>query len=83
MISEIESIDKDDTERMTTAGFIATFSQFKEGSRQINESKAPEWMDAKLKTKEIDISNDNRPKMTNNGNYCSEEQTTKIVDLLK
>ena len=40
-------------------------------------------MDAKVKTKEIDISNDNRPKMEKNGDYWSEEQTMEIVDLLK
>ena len=43
---------------MTTEEFPAIFSHFKEGSRQINESKALEWMDGKVKTKEIDISND-------------------------
>ena len=63
MIFKIESTNKDDTDRMTTTDFLATFYQFKEGSQHINESKAPEWMDAKVKTKEIDISNDNRPKM--------------------
>ena len=61
---------------MTEADFPATFSQFKEGSRQINESKAPEWMDAKVKTKEIKISNDNRPKMARIDNYWSEDKTT-------
>ena len=35
------------------------------------------------KTKEVDISNDNRPKMARIGDYWSEEQTTKIVNLLK
>ena len=40
-------------------------------------------MDAKVKTKEIDIFNDNRPKMAKIGDYWSEEQTTEIVDLLK
>ena len=40
-------------------------------------------MDMKLKTKEIDIYNDNRLKMARNGDYWSEEQTTEIVDLLK
>ena len=48
---------------MTVADFLATFSQFKERSQTINEAKAPEWLDAKVKTKEFDISNDNRPKM--------------------
>ena len=47
---------------MTIADFPATFSQFKEGSQPINEAKAPEWLDAKAKTKEVDISNDDRPK---------------------
>ena len=68
---------------MTTVEFPATFSQFKERSQQINESKAPEWMDVKVKTKKVDISKDNRPKMAKIGNYWSEEQTTTIVDLLK
>ena len=66
-IFKFESTDKDDTERMTTTYFPASFSQFKEGSRQINESKAPKWMDAKVKTKEVDISNGDRPKMARIG----------------
>ena len=40
-------------------------------------------MDAKVKTKEIDISNDNRPKIARIGDYWSEKQTTKIINLLK
>ena len=68
---------------MTAADFPATFSQFKEGIRPINESKAPEWLDAKIKTKELDISNDDRPKMEKNGDYWNEEQTIEIVKLLK
>ena len=40
-------------------------------------------MDAKIKTKEFDISNDDRPKMAKIGNYWSEEQMTEIVNLLK
>ena len=37
----------------------------------------------RLKTKEFDISNDDRPKMEKIGDYWSEEQATKIVNLLK
>ena len=48
---------------MTAADFPTTFSQFKEGSRPINEAKAPEWLDAKVKIKEFNISNDDRQKM--------------------
>ena len=68
---------------MTAADFPATFSQFKEGSRPINETKALEWLDAKVKTREFDISNDDRQNMAKIGDYWSEEQTTEIVNLLK
>ena len=68
---------------MTATEFPATFSQFKEGSLSINESKALEWLDAKFKTKESDISNDDRPKMEKIGDYWNEEQMTEIVNLLK
>ena len=40
-------------------------------------------MDAKVKTKEFDISNDERPKMVRIGDYWSEEKTIEIVNLLK
>ena len=52
---------------MTVVDFPTTFSQFKEGSQLINEAKAPKWLDAKVKTKEFDISNDDRPKMAKIG----------------
>ena len=68
---------------MTVTEFPTTSSQFKEGIQPINESKAPEWLDAKVKTKEFDISNDDRPKMAKIGDYWSEEQTTEIANLLK
>ena len=80
---KIESTDKDDTDWIMETYFLVTFSQFKEGSWHIDEIKVPEWMDAKVKTIEIDISNDNRPKMAKIGDYWSEEQTKEIVDLLK
>ena len=53
---------------MIAADCPTTFSQFKEGSQPINEAKAPKWLDTKVKTKELDISNDDRPKMENIGN---------------
>ena len=54
---------------MTAADFPTTFSQFKEGRQPINEAKAPEWIDAKVKTREFDISNDDQPKMAKIGDY--------------
>ena len=80
---KVDTTDKEDTDRMTASNFPVTFSQFKEGSWPINEAKAPEWLDAKIKTKEFDISNDDRPKMEKNGEYWNEEQMTEIVNLLK
>ena len=82
-VLKVGTIDKDDIDQMTIADFPATFSQFKEGSQPINEAKAPEWLDAKVKTREFYISNDDRPKMTKIGDYWSEEQTIEIVNLLK
>ena len=80
-VLKVETVE--DTNRMTAVDFPATFSQFKEGSWPINEAKAPEWLDAKVKTKEFDISNDDRQKMAKFGDYWSEEQTIEIVNLLK
>ena len=51
-VLKVETTNKEDIDRITAADFPATFSQFKEGSRPINEAKAPEWLDAKVKTKE-------------------------------
>ena len=81
-ILKVETTDKPDIDRMTAAEFPATFSQFKEGSRSINDAKAPEWLDAKVKTKEVNISNDDRPKIAKIGDYWSDQQTTEIVNLL-
>ena len=57
-VLKVETTDKKDTDRMTAADFPTKFSQFKEGIRPINEAKAPECLDAKVKTREFDISND-------------------------
>ena len=82
-ILKIETTDKPYLDRMTAADFPATFSYFTEGSWPINEAKAPEWLDAKVKTKEVDISNDDRPKIAKIGDYWNEQQTTEIVNLLR
>ena len=47
-VLKVETVE--DVNQMTAADFPATFSQFKEGSQPINEAKAPEWLDAKIKT---------------------------------
>ena len=40
-------------------------------------------MDANIKIKEVNIAKVGQPKMARIGDYWSEQQTTKIVDLLK
>ena len=50
-VLRVETVNKEDTDRMTATDFPATFSQFKEGIQLINETKALEWLDAKVKTK--------------------------------
>ena len=39
-ILKVETTDKQNTDRMTTVNFPATFSQFKEGIQPINETKS-------------------------------------------
>lgn len=40
-------------------------------------------MDAEIKMEEVDILADDHPKLAKIGYYWSEQQTTKIVNLLK
>ena len=40
-VFKVETTDKEEADRMIAADFSTTFSQFKEGSRLINEAKAP------------------------------------------
>ena len=50
---------------------------------KINESKAPEWIDAQIKMKQFDFSNDDKPKMVKIGDYWLEQHTNEIVNILK
>ena len=43
----------------------------KEEERKINEAKAPEWMDARIKTKEVNILVYDQPKLEKIGDYWS------------
>ena len=40
-------------------------------------------MDTKVKTKEVNISNDDQPKMERIGDYWDDEKTIEIINLLK
>lgn len=63
--------------------FPNTYTKLKDDSRKIKEESTLDWMDAKIKIKEVDISNDNRPKLVKIGDYWSEEKTIDIINLLK
>ena len=75
--------DNTEEENLGEQDFPPHYSEIKEGKRDINESKAPPWMDAKIKIKEVNISNEGQPKIARIGDYCSNQQTIEIVDLLK
>jgi hypothetical protein len=47
--------EKEDTKNID---FPSSYKKIMEGERKLDESKAPEWMDAKINTKEVDISID-------------------------
>ena len=83
IVFKIESTEKYEPERLTSKYFLLTFSHFNEGSWKINEIKALEWMDAKIKSKEVNISNGDRPKIAKISDYWNKEQTTETVNLLK
>lgn len=70
-------------EKLGEPDFPPQYSEIKEGKQELNESKAPKWMDAKIKIKEVNIAKDGQPKMARIGDYWSEQQTIEIVDLLK
>ena len=72
-IFKVKKSKKEYLERLSVVEFPPTFSQCKEGNQQTNEIKSLELMDAKFNIKEVDISNDDRPKMEKIGDYWNEE----------
>jgi hypothetical protein len=73
-ISAEQKPDQDNTqeEKVGEQDFPPQYSEIKEGKRDINESKAPEWMDANIKIKEVNITKEGQQKMTRIGDYWSE-----------
>ena len=63
-ISTEKKLDQDNTEeeKLGEQDFSPHYLEIKEGKRDINESKAPKWMDAKIKIKDINITNEGQPK---------------------
>ena len=63
--------------------FPKSFTKIEEGEFHLYEVKPPKWMDVEIKTKEFDISNDDRPKMVQIRYYWSDKKKIDIVNLLK
>ena len=60
---EMPTIENIEEEKPREQDFQPQYSEIKEGKRYLDETKAPEWMDAKIKTKEINIAKEGDPKM--------------------
>ena len=56
-------------ERNGENNFLSAYTKVNEGERQINESRAFKWMDGNIHFKEVNISNDDWPKMKWIGDY--------------
>ena len=63
--------------------FPIAFTKIKEGEQKLEETQPPDWMNAEIKTREVEISNDDRPKIAKIRDYWSEEQFVDITNLLK
>ena len=68
-MSIIENIEE---EKPGEQDFPPQYFELNEGKRDLDETKAPEWMDAKIKIKEINIAKEGDPKMARIGDYWSE-----------
>ena len=55
------SIQEEEEEEEGKRYFPLQYTKVKEEDRQINEAKALKWMDAEIKTKEVEISIEDHP----------------------
>ena len=69
----IAKANKNQEQETKEDGFPKSFTEFKEGERQLEEKSPPEWLDVEIKYREVDISTDDRPKMAKIGDYWLEE----------
>jgi len=51
-------VEKKENEKSSQLAFPPRYKEIKVGEETLNELKAPNWMDAKVKIKEVYISND-------------------------
>ena len=61
--------NKDPEEEPPVDDFPKSFTEFKEGERPLDAKPPPEWLDAEIKYREVDISTDGRPKIAKIGDY--------------
>ena len=65
----IAKANKEPEEGTHDNDFPKSFTEFKEGERHLEAKPPPEWLDAEIKYREVDISTDGRPKIAKIGNY--------------
>ena len=77
-ISTKQKLDQDNTqeENLGEQDFPTQYSEIK-GKREINESKAPQWMDASIKIKEVNIAKEGQPKMARIGDTSRNNKRQK------
>lgn len=75
--------DEPQAEEVKEEGFPKSFTEIREGERYLEEKPPPECLDAEIKYKEVDISNDDRPKIAKIGDYWSQEQVAEVLGLLR
>ena len=66
---EMSTIENIEEEKPGEQDFPPQYSEIKEGKRDLDETKSPESMDGKIKTKEINIAKEGDPKMARIGDY--------------
>jgi hypothetical protein len=82
-VKSVLSIATEQKEDHEQPDFPKIFTKIEERECHLDKAKPPEWMDAEIKIKEFDISNDDRSKMVQIGDYWFDKQTADIVNLLK
>ena len=60
-------------EKLGEQDFPPQYFEIKEGKWELNKSKAPEWMGAKIKIREVNIAKEGPPKMDRIEDYWSEQ----------
>lgn len=65
----IAKANENQSKEVKEEDFPKSFTELKEGERYLEEKSPPEWLDVEIKYKEVNILNDDRPKIAQIGDY--------------